>query len=163
MLMNTPANTPANKLVKYRPVLTSVQILHILAVCKREQPLSDASLSVISTLSVFKAKIDNAGVKPAYSSRDEQTIAAAKQQQTLMELGTDKPSLYSLPTPSVPATADYTATSKEDYWEQCYIKYTDDPALCNLEELAAATEHMYLNDLMTSEQEAAHELNLEND
>lgn len=144
--MNTSSNTP-NRQPKYRPVLSALQIKHILALAKRENPLSDLSLSVISTLSVFQAKIDNAVVVPAYTGAVD---TVAKEVQQLMDLGG---------TPATPSTPSATTlgVDKEAYWEQCYKLYTADPASCSLAQLQGATEWRYLNDLMTPEEEAAYE------
>lgn len=50
---------------KYRPVLTAAQITHILSLCKSD--LSDMSVSVIASLSVFEYKIRNEVITPAYT------------------------------------------------------------------------------------------------
>lgn len=118
---------------KYRPVLTAKQILHILKLAKTEQPaISAASFSLIASLAPFQAKIDNAGIIPAY------TIQPIRPSNTsLEELGGA-------------ISAGLPPYNKEDYWERCYTKYSTNPVTCNLEELHAAKEHMYLNDLMSS-------------
>ena len=138
------------RLVKYRPVLTANQITHILNLAKLENPLSDISLSVISTLSVFQTKIDNAAVLPAYSSIQSTASASnavTREEKQLLDLG------------EIPATSTTTdtASTKEVLWEQAYQLYIADPTACSIATLSAAQEHMYLNDLMTAEQEAAWE------
>jgi len=119
---------------KFRPVLTAAQIEHILYLAKTEQPsITAASMSLISTLSPFQAKIANAGIQPAY------TMAPVKPKAASIEgLGGD---------PFV--NTKLMGQSKEMYWADCYNKFSDNPALCNLDEIAAAKEHMYLNDLMS--------------
>ena len=152
------------RLVKYRPVLTANQITHILNLAKLENPLSDISLSVISTLSVFQTKIDNAAVLPAYSSIQSTasaSTAVTREEKQLLDLG-------EIPATSGASTSAALAHSgiypnatdlvdKEVYWEECHTKYKYTPELCSVKELSAAQEHMYLNDLMTAEQEAAWE------
>lgn len=131
---------------KYRPVLTALQIKHILKLAKLESPLSDASLSVISTLSVFAAKIDNAGIAPAY------TLSSSKPKESLLASLGDTDTLAELE-----REGDIARLSKEQYWEECFDKYSTNPSSCTVEEIKAAEEHMYLNDLMSPEQEAAYE------
>ena len=117
---------------KYRPVLTAEQILHILTLAKTEQPaISNTSLSIIASLAPFQAKIDNAGIIPAY------TMQPVKPNNTSLEALEGTVSAGSPP------------YNKEDYWERCYTKYSTNPVACNLEEIHAAKEHMYLNDLMS--------------
>lgn len=123
---------------KYRPTLTAVQIDKILWLAKTETPiLSKESMSLISTLAPFQAKIENSGIAPAYT-------AANKPSATSMEgLGA--------------APLEAGSMSKEDYWDLCFTKFTLDPTVCSLVEIQAAQEHRYLNDLMTPEEEAKHE------
>lgn len=120
---------------KYRPVLTSEQILHILYLAKSELPsISTTSMSLISTLAPFQAKIENSGITAAY------TTTPRTPTNTLEALGAGTPESASLATSNL---------VKEVYWQNCYNKYTADPIACTLDELLAAKEHMYLNDLMT--------------
>ena len=114
---------------RYRPVLTAEQIAKVLDLAKLEQPMSDTSMQLIGILAPFKAKIDNQGILPAYSVEPKVSM--------LQSLGED-------PSQSV--------MSKEDYWFVCYKKYVATHQLCTLDEIAAAREHMYLNDLMTPEE-----------
>ena len=134
---------------KYRPVLTASQIQHILKLAKSEQPISEASIEVISKLAPFAAKIESNAVQAAYS------IKPAKETSLLADLG-ESPS----ETISAEATSNEIAQehyNKEEYWEQCYLRYKDNPASCSLREIEAAQEHMYLNELMTAEEIAAFE------
>ena len=139
--MNQKANTtnPA----KYRPVLTATQIAHMLALCKREQPLSNESLSLISTLSPFMAKIENAGIVPAY------TIKGTATKSLLDRLGGGS----SEPCSNQPAqgtdAAHRDGVLKEVYWEQSYQAYKADPASCSLAQIEAAREWMYLHELFS--------------
>lgn len=130
---------------KYRPVLTAAQITHILALAKSESPLSDLSISIISTLSPFAAKIANAGITPAYETKPAKL-------STLEALGgamTPKDNFFS----------SHHAT-KEQYWEDCYNKYQFSPSSCNLEEIRGMQEHKYLHDLMTEAELTAFEAEL---
>ena len=126
----------SNKL-KYRPVLTAENITHILKLAKTESPLSDASTAVIAVLAPFQAKIDNAGIVPAYT-----TSTPNKQEKAndlLDSLGF--PSIR--PDPTVP---------KEVLWKQAYKKFKASPATCSLVEIGYAQEYMYLHDLMSPEE-----------
>lgn len=140
---------------KYRPVLTAAQIVHILALAKLESPLSDLSISVISTLAPFQAKIENSGILPAYT-------AVPPKPSTLESLGG---SMLGRSINGMDASLVLldeiglrkTDKSKEEYWARCYAKYCLEPTICSLEEIQAATEHKYLNDLMSPEEVAAFE------
>lgn len=139
-------DSPAVKrkqVAKYRPVLTASQILHILTLCKTESPISSESMSVIATLSSFQAKIENAGITPAYIQ------AAPKPKANSLEaLGfVGASSVETVDTTLAPTYED-----KEAYWSHCYAKYSTNPASCTLQEIHAAKEHMYINDLMSEEE-----------
>lgn len=134
---------------KYRPVLTATDILHILTLAKNDTPLQPESRVLIQKLSVFQTKIDNQSVAPAYisvnkPSKEEQTITL------LASLGSDLVSDAKLE-PNKPY-------NKETYWHKCYnkLKVMGASAL-TLEELDSAQEYRYLHDLMTPEEERAHE------
>jgi hypothetical protein len=128
---------------KYRPVLSAAQIEHILNLCRfdiihaAQLPDGDieTSSSIISVLSPFQAKIENAGISPAYTTTPKPSM--------LEQLGA---------VPITPTTRD-----NETYWHKCYIKMQESPNLCTLQEIAAAKEHMYLNDLMSEEEVEAFE------
>lgn len=126
-------NLMNNPVAKYRPVLTAQQILHLLNRCKLEQPLSELGVMCISTLSVFKTKIENAGIQPAYIQQPDKP-------STMEQLGAEFPSTNDVPIP------------KEQAWFAAYEKYKKDPESCSLREILDAREHMYLNDLMTPEE-----------
>ena len=120
------------KILKYRPVLTGKQILHILNLCKNESPISDESAKVIGVLAPFQAKIDNSAIVPAYETTVKQSL--------LESLGGVAPG-SSFPVPS-----------KEQIWEAAYNKWLENPADCTLKELEYVDEHRYLNDLMESDE-----------
>lgn len=123
---------------KYRPSLTAVQIAKIVSLCKQETPMSLESMTIVGTLAPFQAKIENAGIQPAYTTSPPETVEA--------KLGM-----------TAPAT-DYNGfESKEAYWLDCYVHYCDEPTHCTLEVIKAAKEHMYINDLMSPEEIAEFE------
>jgi hypothetical protein len=126
---------------KFRPVLTASQIAQILNLAKSEKPLTSASLSLISTLAPFMAKIENAGITAAY------TLAEPKP-DLLFSLGAVS---------SASSNNQSNLQTKEETWEEAYHKYTSNPASCSLQEIRDAKEHAYLNDLMTKEEEEAFE------
>ena len=129
---------------KYRPSLTAAQIAHILALAKTESGgISETSFSLISTLAPFQAKIENDGITPAYTTQPAKPKANSL--ESLGGLGDGTGKVY---------IAGY--ESKEDYWAACYGTFLDNPAGCNLDQINAAQEYRYLNDLMTPEEEAAY-------
>lgn len=133
--------------IKYRPVLTASQIQHILALAKKENPLSDASVSVIATLAPFQAKIENAGIKPAY-------IDAPPRPDLLESLGGTRTPAEKMENPPKLASPP---VSKEERWEQAYIKWSLNPSACTLQEIKDAQEHRYLHDLMSPEEVSSFE------
>lgn len=135
--MNSAKNRPVTK---YRPVLTAAQILHIITLAKSESPISTESIGIVSCLVPFQAKIQNAAITPAY------TMAPAKvKAHSLESLGGMTEDIGGLPTGDG-------SKPKEEYWEICYFMYKTSPTTCTLQEIQAAREHMYLNDLMTPEE-----------
>lgn len=122
---------------KYRPVLSATAIAHIIALAKSEHPLSSRSIEVIATLSPFLAKIENAGVAPAYT---EKPVLSLEE-----KLG--------MPVPLHSVSKEQLANqTKEVYWNVCYNKYKINPVSCSLVEIEAAREHMYLHDLMSPQE-----------
>jgi hypothetical protein len=120
-----------NKLNKYRPSLTSDDILHIISLAKLEQPaISTASISVISKLAPFQAKIENEGLTASNANTELIDIA-----ETVFNSAIKAGHL-----------------SKEVYWQNCYNKWEDTPTFCSLDEIIGANEHRYLNDLMSPEE-----------
>lgn len=128
---------------RLRPLSESL-ILHMLELCKKELPMSIESVELIGILAPFQAKIANKGITTAYTT---------KPKSTLME------SLGEGPTKATPAYILHGVTylSKEEFWAACYELYTADPAQLSLEEIGAAKEHMYLNELMSPEEVAEFE------
>jgi hypothetical protein len=128
-----------NTTAKYRPSLTAAQIRYILKLAKLESPLTEESKSVIKTLSPFLAKIDNEAISPAYEYAERPSI--------LESLGAD-----SLNSPEFNKE-----TNKAIINSLCYEQWKQQPESCSLEEIAAAQEHAYINDLMTPEEEESYE------
>jgi hypothetical protein len=156
-LSNRFYNQPAiernamNPAAKYRPVLTAVQIEQILYLAKSEQPLSSMSMSLISTLSPFQAKIQNAAMAPAY------TVGASKPSEADVMQSLGVAPADNRVVGNIHAPIDWSGMSKQEYWEACYNKFNASPVSCNLDEIAASQEHAYLNDLMSSAELAAFE------
>lgn len=123
---------------KYRPVLTASEILKILELAKTESPMSDISYSLVSKLSAFQAKIENDGVSPAYTPKPAKPSILESLEGTL-----DDNNLHN--------------QTKEEYWKECYIKWTEWPQACSLNVIRASDEHRYLNDLMSPEEILTHE------
>ena len=130
---------------KYRPVLSAGAISHILALAKSESPITSASLEVISILAPFMAKIENDAISAAYEATPKQSLEE--------KLGIGMP---------LPNKHETTMTlTKEEYWESCYAKYKNLPTECTLKEIQAAREHMYLHDLMSPQEIAEFEKDLQ--
>ena len=129
--------------LKFRPVLTEEDILHIITLARNNiasaAPINkSASTLVLGALVVFKAKIEASKVVAAYSS--EEPISS--EDRKLIALGAN--SAHGNTTPYA---------SKEEYWKRCYNKMlTHSKATLTGAELDAAHEHMYLNDLFTPEE-----------
>lgn len=132
----------SSQVQKFRPVLTASQIAQILNLAKSEKPLTSASLSLISTLAPFMAKIENAGITAAY---------------TLAEPKPDLLSSLGAVSSAASSNNQSNLQTKEEIWEEAYHKYTSNPVSCSLQEIRDAKEHAYLNDLMTKEEEEAFE------
>jgi hypothetical protein len=124
------------KQTKYRPSLPAAAIKHILALAKAENPMSAESMQVISILAPFEAKIANNCITPAYT-----TIAKPSVEESLGMIETTE------------------TRSKEAIYADSYYKWKENPTSCSLLEIEQAQEHRYLNDMMTPEEEAAHEAN----
>lgn len=126
---------------KYRPVLSAGAISHILALAKSESPITSASLEVISILAPFMAKIENDAISAAYEATPKQSLEE--------KLGIGVPVTHPI------------VLAKEAYWEVCYSKYKTNPTSCSLQEIQAAREHMYLHDLMSPQEIAEFEKDLQ--
>jgi hypothetical protein len=151
-----PAVTRANAKTasaKYRPVLTALQIEHILYLAKSERPMAALSLSLISTLAPFQAKIQNAGINAAYSTSPKMGLMESLGVEAGAETAPAISSDYNN-SAIIPTSASY---NKQAYWKHCYNKFKADPVSCSLREIEASQEHAYLNELMSPEEIAAFE------
>ena len=138
-------NTP---ITKYRPSFTEAQMDTIMTLCNRvlsdikqgetQKPFNLECLTIIGILTPLKAKILANVRTPDYIATPRETLAERLGFETEIPIDT--------------------SISKEAYWEQCYNKYINTPDSCNLQDIKAAKEHMYINNLMTPEQEAQFEL-----
>ena len=128
---------------RYRPSLPSHLILKMLELAKLEQPMSMESVEIIGILAPFQAKIANGAITPSSVSMGKVS--------TLESLGGAEP------TPAVYTLNEVIFYTKESYWQACHDKYLNDAASCCLEEIQAAKEHAYVNDLMSPEEAAAFE------
>jgi hypothetical protein len=139
------SSTKSTKL-KYRPVLTAEQILHIITLATSELPISTESMSVLQSLSPYSAKIQVAAIKPAYDPVDP----LEAQRRMLASLGGSLNLEHELADVPEYVTA---LTTKEERWAAAYAKLKIIPSVAlSMQEMADAMEHMYLNDLMTPEQ-----------
>lgn len=119
---------PAPK-TKYRPSLTADQIRHLINLARSESPLSNLSIEILGVLSPFLAKIENAGIEPAYTTSSKPSI---------------EEKLGMIETSSIP---------KEEYWAECYSKWEKyGPTACTVQELKAVQEYKYLHNLMSAEE-----------
>lgn len=131
--MNKPKAT-----AKYRPVLTAAQILHIIQLAKLEEPISMCSISLVAVLAPFAAKIDNAGIIPAYTVSPTLSTTDKKLASLGAEVSEDIEAMHLI--------------SKEERWAKAYAKRMLSPTECSLVEIADAKSHAYLNDLMSAEE-----------
>jgi len=130
---------------KYRPSLTALQIAHIVKLAEEDIARtgdSYDSLSIIRSLSPLLVKINTGAIKSSYVSTPMPSIF-----DKLGEAPTSTP-----PTPSPSASM-----SKKEYNHKCYIKYHAHMNTCTPEEINAAKEHAYINDLMTASEEQEYE------
>lgn len=131
-----------NTRTKYRPVLTSFQIIHILELAKKEVPLSSTSISIIGTLAPFQAKIVNSGIVAAYTTSPNSAntpISLASLEATVSNSDNN----------------DIAEANKELYWKQCYdMLIAEGIGSLSLAEIDAANEYKYINDLMSPEEQA---------
>lgn len=131
---------------KYRPVLTSQQISHILTLCKRD--MSEESISVISTLSVFEHKIRNTAISPAYTEKPKISLAES------LGLEID------------PLKAESTkAASRELRKAALYHVWNTDESLrkeMTVNDLILVKEYRYENNLMETQEELEYEQGLFN-
>lgn len=123
---------------KYRPSLTLESLRKIRSLAINEEPMSVESATIIGVIAPFLAKAENGAMAPAFVTKPVQSLE-------------DKLGLAL-------STNHDTQVSKEEYWKQCWMKLEDKGKdALTLEELEAADEHRYLNDLMDEVEEAEFE------
>ena len=131
---------------KYRPSLPAHIIEHIVRLAKKDLSLQilpldhNSDKELISILAPFQAKIENYGIAPSYTTSPKESVEES--------LGMIAPPL---------------GQDKIAYNLNCYTKYklalaTDRLQSISLVMLDAAKEHMYVNDLMSPEEEKSYEL-----
>lgn len=132
---------------KYRPVLTSQQITHILTLCKRD--MTEESISVISTLSVFEHKIRNVSVTPAYTEKPKITLTES--------LGFSHSPVDDLPDIKVGRAA------RESRKATLYKVWSENPDMresMDIQDILLIKEYRYENNLMNPEEESKYEAGL---
>ena len=143
--MNTPIDSGIQSLdnKKYRPSLTVAQIkrIHTLtffSFCMDEvENNKEVDRSILQLLAPFIAKIENDAISPAYTPIPKKDI--------LEQLGGESDA------------AIIAKSNKVAYNAACYSMYLENPLTCSLSKIAAAKEHMYVNDLMTQTEEVTYE------
>lgn len=128
----------SNKIIKYRPVLTAIQIEKICQLARLESPLSKEAISILSSLSPFLAKIENLAITPAYE------MDTVRKGSLLASLSDDMPSPASI-------------RDKAAFLESSYNTYILQPDKCSLAVIKAAKEYMYINELLSPKEVAAFE------
>ncbi len=99
--------------------------------------------SLVGKINLLRAKIANSAITPAYTTEPH-----SKDRIGMLE---------SLGMPEEEIAIAVGGKTKEAIWKRCYEKFIDNPASCTVPEIEAAHEHMYLHNLMTSEEVAAFE------
>lgn len=117
---------------KYRPVLSSSHISHILSLCRND--MSAESLRVIGVLAQFEHKIKNQAVSPAYKVDVPQSLS--------VNLGFEAPKEM---TGIIPP-------------ERLYEMWKGNPAQLSVSELESVRAYRYMNDLMTPEESKKYEI-----
>lgn len=145
--MNNSPYPKQRAISKYRPSLTASQIRHILALSKLN--MSQESIGIIKTLAPFEAKIANNAIDPSFT-----TIPSLSIEDSLGMASPLSPQGHQPTTTTTTPTIDKVA-----YNLKCYEKSINDMTKMSLSDIACAKEHMYVNDLMTSVEEEAYELN----
>jgi hypothetical protein len=140
---------------KYRPCLSALQIAVILDTFRSLPVKSAEHISVMQVLSPFIAKIQCGAITPAHTAQaraqdkvDMLAALASTPNVSSRELGYELGGYDTVEIPTI---------SKEQWWAQCYehyCAYLVDPVNNPItpEQLHAANEHRYLNDLMTAQE-----------
>ena len=143
-----------NQRARYRPSFTASEIATIISLCASRTQEANC-LAILGKLATISSRIAVGDDKPAY----------------IADPPISKPSIYKqlgMPEPQLPALINVVGNkyedinpdlykAKENYWLACYHKYIEQTQDCSPNEILAAQEHKYLNDLMTPEEEVAFE------
>lgn len=146
--MNTPtqlSSTAVSK--KYRPLLTELQIKRLLDLAHSSYihyNTTDSNIaldkSIVQVLAPFVAKIESDAKRVSYISNPRPDL--------IQELGgKDDP-------------ATIAKINKVAFGKAAYAMYLENPATCSLVTIEAAREYMYVNDLMSNEQERIYEASI---
>jgi len=141
----------ATPIPKYRPVLTSQQITHILSLCKSN--LSDESVSVIASLSVFEHKIRNEVITPAYISAPKPNLFDSMGLNPLAEI----PSIRSKESKE---NRELRKSALYSVWSKSENQSLRDEM--TIEDLRLIQEYRYENNLMSKEEETQFEASMFN-
>jgi hypothetical protein len=117
------------KAEKYRPCLTSAQIVHIISLCKRD--LSADSISTICVLAPFQTKVENKSINAAYVMQGKQSL--------LNSLGYCD-------------TGNFQNLSHQERRKLAFDKWSKNPDLCNADELELVQTYRMENDLLSQEE-----------
>lgn len=152
--MSSTSNIP---IAKYRPSVTGEQITHIIRLAKLD--MSTESIELIKTLAPFEAKILAGAMLPAHLSTPRQSLEDSLGMTIVDSLGKK----IAIPTKGSVNLIEVKG-DKVAYNLSCYNKYKLACTVDRLEDITpdimeAAKEHMYVNDLMTPEEEAEYERN----
>lgn len=122
-----------NPVPKYRPVLSSEQILHIIKLLKRDG--TSLSLDILISLSRFEWQIKNNAVSPAYISSPQPSM--------IEDLGFDEPS----------AIGNAHISSAEISIEALYHIWMVEPQSLTALDISKVRQWRYQNNKMTVDEE----------
>lgn len=133
---------------KYRPSFSHTQLLHLLYLARSDSSLADSatrslSNTIVQVLAPMVAKIDCNAIAHSHICYPKSSL--------LSQLG-------ELESNSL-TTQTHTGEAKLSYNLSCYNKYCERPLECSTQEKEAAKEYMYVNDLMSPEEEKEYEGN----
>ncbi len=129
---------------KFRPVLSESQIIYLLSRCKEPSELNKKNaISCIASLAPFLAKIENAGIIPAYSVSTPETLS-------------DKLGYGSEPD----FENSFSQEEKDKILYLAWVNLGQDSSKFSLSDLKRIHAYRYLNELMTSDEESEYAHNL---
>lgn len=127
---------------KYRPVLSSSQITHIISLAKADA--SQASLDVVKALAMYEFKIQNDVVTPAYTETVKQSLEE--------QLGFVVSSPESSHDPVISTNPIIT-----ELHNTLYETWLKNPSSLSVTQLAQVQKWRYENDMMTLDEERKYE------